>query len=56
MSVHPDFAGTDLASLSDAEVMAALGEPGALPEGQFFPDTYTFSKGSTDVAEGGDEG
>lgn len=39
-----------IASLSDAEVMAALGEPGVLPEGQFFPDTYTFSKGSTDVA------
>jgi UPF0755 protein len=39
-----------ISSLSDAEVMAALGEPGALPEGQFFPDTYTFSKGSTDVA------
>lgn len=39
-----------IGAMSDADVMAALGEPGALPEGQFFPDTYTFSKGSTDVA------
>lgn len=39
-----------IAAMSDADVMAALGEPGMLPEGQFFPDTYTFSKGSTDIA------
>ena len=39
-----------IGALGDAEVMVALGEPGAMPEGQFFPDTYTFSKGSTDIA------
>ena len=30
--------------------MARLGRPGVHPEGRFFPDTYTYSKGSTDVA------
>jgi UPF0755 protein len=36
--------------LSDEEVMNKLGKPGVHPEGRFFPDTYTYSKGSTDVA------
>ncbi len=35
---------------TDEAVMAALGKPGLHPEGRFFPDTYTYSKGSTDVA------
>jgi UPF0755 protein len=35
--------------LSDAEVMARLGEPGRHPEGLFFPDTYLFGKGTRDV-------
>ena len=30
--------------------MARLGRPGQHPEGRFFPDTYTYSKGSTDFA------
>jgi len=34
---------------SDAEVMAAIGHPGELPEGRFFPDTYRFASGTTDV-------
>ena len=29
--------------------MAALGEPGTAPEGLFFPDTYLFGKGTTDL-------
>jgi UPF0755 protein len=33
----------------DAAVMHALGEDGMAPEGLFFPDTYLFSKGATDV-------
>jgi UPF0755 protein len=33
---------------SDAEVMSELGEAGTAPEGLFFPDTYLFSKGTTD--------
>ena len=31
-------------------LMAALGAPGIYPEGQFFPDTYTYAKGSSDLA------
>ena len=29
--------------------MAAIGQPGVHPEGRFFPDTYRFPKGTTDV-------
>jgi UPF0755 protein len=39
-----------IAAMSDAEVMTALGAAGISPEGRFHPDTYTYSKGSTDVA------
>ena len=35
---------------SDEALMARLGKSGLHPEGRFFPDTYTYSKGSTDVA------
>jgi UPF0755 protein len=38
-----------LAGLSDAEVMASLGEAGRHPEGLFFPDTYLFGKGTRDI-------
>ena len=40
----------DSARLSDDELMASLGRPGQHPEGRFFPDTYTYSKGSSDIA------
>ncbi|HKT32673.1 MAG TPA: endolytic transglycosylase MltG [Gammaproteobacteria bacterium] len=33
-----------------AAVMAALGYPGEAPEGRFYPDTYQFPKGTSDVA------
>jgi UPF0755 protein len=40
-----------LATATDAEVMAALGAPtGLSPEGRLYPDTYAYSKGSTDLA------
>ncbi|MCB2020968.1 MAG: endolytic transglycosylase MltG [Burkholderiaceae bacterium] len=39
-----------IAELSDAEVMALISAPGISPEGQFFPDTYAYSKGSSDIA------
>jgi UPF0755 protein len=39
-----------IAELSDAEVMTLIGAPGVSPEGQFFPDTYAYSKGSSDIA------
>jgi len=38
-----------LNGLSTAQVMQQLGEPGMHPEGLFFPDTYVFGKGTTDV-------
>jgi UPF0755 protein len=38
------------ATMSDAEVMSALGAPELSPEGRFHPDTYAYSKGSTDLA------
>jgi UPF0755 protein len=35
--------------MSDEQVMAAIGAPGQSPEGRFFPDTYAYSKGVSDV-------
>ncbi len=31
-------------------IMKSLGRPGMHPEGRFFPDTYTYAKGSSDLA------
>jgi len=39
-----------LESLDDSEVMTRLDHAGEHPEGQFFPDTYQFPRGTTDVA------
>jgi len=39
----------DTASQSEQEIMAALGRPGVAAEGRFFPDTYTYAKGSSDL-------
>jgi UPF0755 protein len=36
-------------TLNGAAIMAALGAPGVHPEGQFFPDTYRFPYGTSDV-------
>ena len=36
-------------ALDGAAIMEQLGEPGLHPEGQFFPDTYFFPRGTTDV-------
>ena len=36
-------------TLDGPAIMAALGEPGVHPEGQFFPDTYSFPRGTTDL-------
>ncbi len=38
-----------LGDRSDAEIMSLLGRPGEHPEGRFFPDTYRFPKGTSDV-------
>ncbi len=38
-----------LRNVSDAEIMRRLHLPHMHPEGQFFPDTYQFPKGTTDL-------
>lgn len=40
----------DSKGLTDEALMAQLGRPGVAPEGRFFPDTYTYAKGSSDLA------
>ena len=40
----------DTRALANDLVMNMLGRPGQHPEGRFFPDTYTYAKGSSDVA------
>jgi UPF0755 protein len=40
----------DTAGLDDAQVLERLGLQDTHPEGQFFPDTYLFSKGASDLA------
>ncbi|WP_395685357.1 endolytic transglycosylase MltG [Caenimonas koreensis] len=40
----------DTKNLSDEALMSLLGRAGQHPEGRFFPDTYTYAKGSSDVA------
>ena len=37
------------AQLSDAQLMAALGTPDLPAEGRFFPDTYVYSRGVSDL-------
>jgi len=39
----------DSAALSDGEIMTRLGASGRNPEGLFFPDTYLFAKGASDL-------
>jgi UPF0755 protein len=38
------------AELTDEQIMQALGAQGVNPEGRFQPDTYAYSKGSSDLA------
>ena len=40
----------DTLALSTEMVMEKLGKPGVHPEGRFFPDTYTYAKGASDLA------
>lgn len=40
----------DSASLSEAEILRRIGATEAYAEGQFFPDTYYFVKGTSDLA------
>jgi UPF0755 protein len=45
-----DVLKPDTKGLADEAVMDLLGRSGQHPEGRFFPDTYTYAKGSSDVA------
>ncbi|MGE8362052.1 endolytic transglycosylase MltG [Pseudomonas sp.] len=38
-----------LTDLTDAQLMERLGQPGVNPEGRFFPDTYRFVRGMSDL-------
>ena len=40
----------DSIGLSPEIIMEKLGKPGLHPEGRFFPDTYTYAKGASDLA------
>ena len=40
----------ETSGLDDAQLMARLGRPGQSPEGRFYPDTYSYGKGSSDLA------
>lgn len=39
----------DSKGLTDAVIMERLEQPGRYPEGRFYPDTYTYAKGSSDL-------
>jgi UPF0755 protein len=48
LNEHPDLAH-DTQKLSDQEILTRLGAKEAHPEGLFYPDTYVFNKGSSDL-------
>ena len=48
LDAQPEVAHT-LRGKTDAEVMSALGHAGESPEGRFFPDTYRFAPGTSDL-------
>ena len=49
IQAHP-FIEVTLQGVDDAEIMDRLGHPGLHPEGRFLPDTYHFTRGTTDLA------
>ncbi|MDY6941842.1 MAG: endolytic transglycosylase MltG [Pseudomonadota bacterium] len=48
ISTH-DALTHDLKNSTEQEIMAAIGRPGEHPEGRFFPDTYAFARGTSDI-------
>jgi UPF0755 protein len=48
LDAQPDIAHT-LRGKSETQVMSALGHAGESPEGRFFPDTYRFTPGTSDL-------
>ncbi len=49
LSIRPDIVH-DTLNLSDAEILQRIGATESHPEGLFFPDTYHFAVGSSDLA------
>jgi len=47
---HDENIKHTITTLNDAAVMQQLGHADVKPEGQFYPDSYFFIKGSTDIA------
>lgn len=47
IQAHPQVK-VELRNLRDEQLMARLGIPDGRPEGQFFPDTYRFPRGTSD--------
>ncbi len=45
---HP-FVRQTVVALTDAQLMNAIGAGSGQPEGQFFPDTYLFTRGTSDL-------
>ena len=39
----------ELSGLTESEIMDRIGKPGIHPEGRFFPDTYVFTRESSDL-------
>jgi UPF0755 protein len=46
LRAHPAIVAS---ALDGDAIMAALGAPGVHPEGQFFPDTYRFARGTAEL-------
>ena len=46
LRAHPAIAA---GTASGSEIMVELGKPGVHPEGQFFPDTYRFPRGTPEI-------
>lgn len=48
LNANPDITH-DTLNLGDAEILQRIGAPESHPEGLFFPDTYNFAAGSSDL-------
>ncbi|BBI99588.1 lipoprotein [Ferrigenium kumadai] len=48
LNANPDITH-DTLNLTDAEILQRIGAPESHPEGLFFPDTYNFAAGSSDL-------
>lgn len=44
-----EFLKPDSQAMTNDALMAKLGKPGVHPEGRFFPETYSYAKGTSDI-------